>query len=56
MKKAILDNTEEMDPDLVFKLYEKLAFELKKELESNNLMPNFIKSESSEVNLSKEDL
>ena len=56
MKKAILDNTDEMNPDLVFKIYEKLAFELKKELESNDLVPNLIKSENGEVHPSKEDL
>ena len=45
-----------MDPDLIFKLYEKLVFELKKELESNDLVPDLIERENGEVEPSKEDL
>ena len=46
MKQAILRNTEWMDPNLVFKLYEKLVFELKQDLDKNNLVPDLIQSEN----------
>ena len=55
VKQAILTNTDEMDPRMLQRLYDKLVFELKLDLENHNLVPDLVNSESNEMTPTKED-